>query len=110
MRVLKYHVALTVDGFIAHEDGSVDRFVHEGEHVTEYLESLRNDYDVVVMGRRTYEFGLRYGVTDPYPWMKQSTYSRAPWRGALIRTYGAVRLGTPTLFRGCRADRPGARR
>lgn len=76
MRVLKYHVALTVDGFIAHEDGSADGFVYEGEHVTEYLESLRNDYDVVLMGRRTYEFGFQYGVSDPYPWMKQYVFSR----------------------------------
>ena len=76
MRVLKYHVALTVDGFIAHENGSVDEFVYEGEHVTGYLDSLRNDYDVVLMGRRTYEFGFQYGVTDPYPWMKQYVFSR----------------------------------
>lgn len=76
MRVLKYRVALTVDGFIAHEDGSADGFVYEGEHVTEYLESLRNDYDVVLMGRRTYEFGFQYGVSDPYPWMKQYVFSR----------------------------------
>ena len=58
MRVLRYHVALTVDGFIAREDGSLDGFVTEGEHATDYLKSLRNDYDVVLMGRRTYEFGF----------------------------------------------------
>ncbi len=77
MRDLKYHVACTVDGFIAHEDGSVEGFLDKGEHVTEYLESLRNDYDVVLMGRKTYEFGLQFGVTDPYPWMKQYVFSRA---------------------------------
>ena len=74
--MLKYYVACTVDGFIGHEDGSVDGFLQEGDHATDYLESLRNDYDVVLMGRRTYEFGLQFGVTDPYPWTKQYVFSR----------------------------------
>ena len=77
MRKLKYHIATTIDGFIAHTDHTVDGFVAEGEHVTEYLESLHNDYDVVVMGRRTYEFGFQYGVTNPYPWLKQYVFSRS---------------------------------
>jgi dihydrofolate reductase len=76
MRKVKYHVATTVDGFIGHEDGSVDGFVMEGDHATEFLESLQNDYDVVLMGRMTYEFGLRLGVTDPYPWLEQYVFSR----------------------------------
>ena len=76
MRKLKYHVASTIDGFIAHLDHTIDGFVAEGEHVTGYLESLRNDYDTVLMGRRTYEFGFQFGVTNPYPWMKQYVLSR----------------------------------
>jgi dihydrofolate reductase len=76
MRELRYHVATTVDGFIGHEDGSVEGFVMEGEHATAFLESLKNDYRVVLMGRRTYEFGLRLGVTDPYPWLEQYVFSR----------------------------------
>ena len=76
MRKLKYHVATTLDGFIAHQDHTIDGFVAEGEHVTDYLESLRNDYDIVLMGRRTYEFGFQFGVTNPYPWMKQYVLSR----------------------------------
>jgi dihydrofolate reductase len=76
VRKVKYHVATTVDGFIGHEDGSVDGFVMEGDHATEFLESLQNDYDVVLMGRKTYEFGLRLGVTDPYPWLEQYVFSR----------------------------------
>ena len=76
MRKLKYHVASTVDGFIAHEDHSIDGFVSEGEHVIDYLESLKHDYDIVLMGRRTYEFGFQFGVTNPYPWMKQYVFSR----------------------------------
>ncbi|MGK4006217.1 dihydrofolate reductase family protein [Sorangium sp. So ce1036] len=75
MRKLTYHVAATVDGFIARSDGGVDCFAHEGDHVTEYLAALKA-YDAVVMGRRTYEFGLKLGVTDPYPWMDTYVVSR----------------------------------
>lgn len=76
MRKLKYHVATTLDGFIAHQDHTIGGFVGEGEHVTDYLNSLKNDYDAVLMGRRTYEFGFQFGVTNPYPWMKQYVLSR----------------------------------
>jgi dihydrofolate reductase len=70
MRKLIYHVASTLDGFIAHEDHTVDGFLGEGIHADEYLASLHTDYDAVMMGRKTYEFGLRFG-THPYPWLKE---------------------------------------
>ena len=75
MRKLKYYVASTVDGFIAHRDHSVNGFLEDGEHVTDYLESLKH-FDVVLMGRKTYEFGLKLGVTNPYPAMRQYVLSR----------------------------------
>jgi dihydrofolate reductase len=75
MRKLVYHVACTLDGFIAREDGSLDGFLEEGEHIRDYLDSLR-EYDAVLMGRRTYEVGLRLGVTSPYPAMEQYVISR----------------------------------
>jgi len=76
MRKLKYYVASTVDGFIGHEDGSVNGFLEQGEHVTDYLESLKTWFEVVLMGRKTYEFGFQFGVTNPYPWLKQYVFSR----------------------------------
>ena len=38
-----YHVAMTLDNYICHEGGSIDGFSEfsEGEHVNEYLESLK---------------------------------------------------------------------
>lgn len=77
MRKLKYHVAVTVDGFICHKDHTVDGFIGEGDHATDYLASLKSDYDTVLMGRRTYEFGFQFGVTNPYPWLKQYVLSRS---------------------------------
>lgn len=71
MRKLIYHVASTLDGFIAHEDHTVDGFLGEGLHADEYLASLHTDYDAVIMGRKTYEFGLQFGITHPYPSLKE---------------------------------------
>jgi dihydrofolate reductase len=75
MRKLIYHVASTLDGFIANTDGSFDGFPGEGDHVSDYLNSL-DSYDAVVMGRKTYEVALRTGVTNPYPRLKTYVFSR----------------------------------
>ena len=93
MRELKYYVACTVDRFISREDGSFDFFLTEGEHLADLIHSfpetipahLRDALDVpvenkwfdaVLMGRRTYEVGLKIGVTNPYPHMQQYLFSR----------------------------------
>ncbi len=75
MRKLKYHVAITADGFIAREDDSFDCFSQEGDHVADYFASFAG-YDTIVMGRRTYDIGLKVGVTDPYPNLETYVFSR----------------------------------
>jgi dihydrofolate reductase len=75
MRKLKYHVAVTLDGCIAAPDGTWDKFVKEGPPVDDFLRSLEN-YDTVLMGRNTYEVGVKMGITNPYPTMKQYVFSR----------------------------------
>ncbi|WPB81963.1 dihydrofolate reductase family protein [Archangium violaceum] len=77
MRKLKYHVAATLDGFIAREDDSVD-FLPTNvspEHVMDYFHSLLSEYDTVVMGRGTYEPALKVGITDPYPSLETYVFS-----------------------------------
>ncbi|GAB4565561.1 MAG: dihydrofolate reductase family protein [Haliangiales bacterium] len=78
MRKLVYDVALTLDGFIAHEDGSIGGFAMEGAHADAYMERLQG-YDTVVMGRKTYEAGYAFGLKPgqrAYPHMDHYIVSK----------------------------------
>lgn len=74
MRKLKYYVACTLDGFIAHLDGSFDGFCWDNEVVDDFIEDLKQ-FGTVLMGRKTYEVGLNEGKTSPYPEMRQILFS-----------------------------------
>jgi dihydrofolate reductase len=93
MRQIKYYVACTVDRFIAHPDGTHDGFLMEGEHFTDLITTFPETFpaqfrdilsisgenkcfDTVLMGRRTYEVGLKVGIGNPYPQMQQCVFSR----------------------------------
>lgn len=80
-RKVVYYVAMTVDHYIAHEDETVDGLATEGHHINDYVTSLR-DYDTVLMGRRTYEWGYQFGVqpgqpVPTYSHMKQYVFSNS---------------------------------
>ncbi|WP_328397650.1 dihydrofolate reductase family protein [Nocardia sp. NBC_00416] len=92
MRKLTYYVAATIDGFIATEEGSVDFFPVGGDHgpaiTAQYPETLpsqvratlgidkRNEnFDTVIMGRRTHDFGVRTGTASPYAHLRQFVVS-----------------------------------
>ncbi|TLF79275.1 dihydrofolate reductase family protein [Nocardia cyriacigeorgica] len=92
MRKLTYYVASTIDGFIATEDGSVDFFPVGGDHgpaiTAQYPETLptkvrealgidkRNaNFDTVLMGRKTHDFGVRTGTSSPYAHLRQFVVS-----------------------------------
>jgi len=91
-RKLVYYVACTVDGFIARDDGSFDWALADGEHfpelVARFPETLSTQwrqalgvhasahrFDTVLMGRRTYEVGLKEGMTSPYAHLHQFVVS-----------------------------------
>jgi dihydrofolate reductase len=93
MSKLIYLVACTVDRFIARNDGSFDFFLMEGDHVADLLSAFpetipahlrgalgitsdNQHFDSVLMGRRTYEVGVKEGITNPYPHMNQYLFSR----------------------------------
>ena len=64
MRRLTYYVACSVDGFIAHADGSHDAFFDRDTDFN-FVATL-SDYDVLLMGRKTYDLSRRLGhSTDP---------------------------------------------
>ncbi|MFG3257085.1 dihydrofolate reductase family protein [Streptomyces sp. NPDC048172] len=93
MRRLTYFVGASVDGFIADTDGSLDAFfpLPDGlvEHVVaHYPQTLpthlheqlgvsdpQGPFDTVVMGRGTYEPGLKEGVASPYSHLRQYVFS-----------------------------------
>lgn len=94
MRELVYYVAVTLDGFIAHPDGSFDKFPWDADYGADMAENfpetlpahlrsaehrcLENRwFDAVLMGRNTYEVGLKEGIASPYPTLRQYVFSRS---------------------------------
>jgi dihydrofolate reductase len=98
MRKLVYFIASTLDGFIAGPDGAdptgPDGFWPIPEDysrhlVAEYPETLPGvarqalgitapgrHFDTVLEGRRSYEIGLKVGVTDAFPHLRHLVFSR----------------------------------
>ncbi|MBE9068130.1 dihydrofolate reductase [Leptolyngbya cf. ectocarpi LEGE 11479] len=94
MRELVYYVACSIDGFIAHADGSHGGFSHDMDYLTALFSTFPETvpshlrevmgisgankwFDTVLMGRKTYEIGLKDGVSNPYPHMKQYLFSNS---------------------------------
>jgi len=98
MRELVYYIASTLDGFIAGPDGDdptgPDGFWpipadYIGHLIAEYPETLPGParvalgvtaegkhFDTVLEGRRSYEIGLKAGVTDAFPHLRHLVFSR----------------------------------
>ncbi|MGJ5820256.1 dihydrofolate reductase family protein [Paludibaculum fermentans] len=93
-RHLVYYVACTLDSFIASIDGSFDCFLFQGEHCPDLFKDYPETFpahirpalgisdqarrfDTVLMGRNTYEVGLREGITNPYAPLRQYVFSRS---------------------------------
>lgn len=92
MRELIYYVAATLDGFIAEADGSFDTFPWDAEygedlaatfpetmptHMRQGAEIEPKLFDIVLMGRNTYEVGVKEGFTNPYAPLRQYVFSRS---------------------------------
>lgn len=106
-RKLVYYVACTIDGYIARAEGSFDCFPFEGEHFADLIarfpetfpahlrprfkvpEGARR-FDTVLMGRNTYNVGVREGITNPYRPLRQIVVSRSMQASldAAVELYG----------------------
>lgn len=78
MRNLIYHVAVSMDGYIAGLDHDVSAFLQSGAHVEAYQQQIQQ-YDTVIMGKNTYTFGYGYGLKPgyvPYPHLENWVFSK----------------------------------
>lgn len=77
MRRIIYDVAVSLDGFIAAPGNDISAFPMEGPHVAAYQARLAT-YSTVIMGRKTYEIGYRFGLQPgarAYPHMDHHIFS-----------------------------------
>ena len=69
------HAATSADGFIARKDGSVDWLEHfKGSYG---MRAFYSTIDACVMGRKTYELAVKFGMVDGYSGKKNYVLSRA---------------------------------
>ncbi len=66
MNKIIYYVAVSLDGYISGPNEDVSRFVGKGDGVERYLADLKQ-FKTVIMGRKTYEFGYKYGLVPGQP-------------------------------------------
>jgi dihydrofolate reductase len=82
-RKVTFGGACSLDGFFARKDDSVDWLMWSDE-AGEIMQDYWKRIDTVVMGRKTYEAGLKLtkGKGDPYSGMKSYVFSRTLKPGA----------------------------
>ena len=66
MKKIVYYVAMSLDGFISGPNDSIEGYVDKGSGLDHYLVDLKT-FDTVIMGRKTYEFGFKFGLIPGQP-------------------------------------------
>lgn len=70
------YVATSADGFIGRLDGSVDWLDRPRPRGNYGMASFYASIDTVVIGRKTYDFAVSFGMKDPNPGKKSYVLSR----------------------------------
>jgi dihydrofolate reductase len=70
------HVATSADGFIARRDGSVDWLDNPRLRGSHAMGAFYRTIDTCVMGRKTYEHAVKFGMADGYLGKKNYVFSR----------------------------------
>jgi dihydrofolate reductase len=79
MNRIIYYVASSLDGYISGLDEDISGFVGAGNGIQKYLDDLKG-FQTVIMGRKTYEFGYKYGLVPgelAYPHMEHFIFSNS---------------------------------
>jgi len=79
MNRIVYYVASSIDGYISGLGEDISGFVGEGNGVEKYLNDLKA-FETVIMGRKTYEFGYKFGLEPgklAYPHMDHFIFSKS---------------------------------
>ncbi|CAM5424465.1 deaminase [Streptomyces spiroverticillatus] len=96
MRKLTYYVGMSLDGFIAAPDLSIDAYPISEEFLKDFLvgeypeclpthvrtalgadEAPNTHFDTMIQGRTTYQAALDIGITSPYAHLRQYVVSRS---------------------------------
>lgn len=83
MRILTYGGAVSLDGFLAGVDGSID-WLHFSKDVQEVMATYWKDVDTILMGRKTYDFAVSSGREASTS--KKRTKNK-PRKAPALRTY-----------------------
>lgn len=77
MRKIVYYIASSIDGFIAGKNNDISMFIQQSTGLEQYINDLK-DFDTVIMGKNTYEFGYKFGLKPgdlAYPHMEHYVFS-----------------------------------
>ena len=66
MQKIVYYVASSIDGYISGVDEDISQFIMESDGVDKYRADLAQ-FETVIMGRKTYEFGYDFGLEPGQP-------------------------------------------